>query len=347
MMKRAAKIWLALGAAALLAACAPSRAAMDSSYSGGIFWPGPPEKPRIMYLWSMTQVAGAEKGRALRLITGDEEDDVEDPRNSSFLVNPHGVFVDASDVMYVAESGSGRVSIVDLKTMESRFLLGGSYFNLLTPIGVVADPQGRVFVTDADLRRVAVFTPKGNFERFLDGDFKRPTGLAMDMERDALYVADTWDHSVQVYGLKDGIRRATIGTRGDEEGKLNYPTHLAVDREGNLYVSDTLNFRIQVFSPEGVLLTAFGVAGDVVGAFDKIKGVAVDSEGHIYISDTAQDMIKIFDRDGRFLLFFGKKGHFYGDFYLPAGIYIDSRDRIYVADSYNRRIQVFQFLGGG
>ena len=116
---------------------------------------------------------------------------------------------------------------------------------------------------------------------------------------------------------------------------------------GELYVSDTLNFRVQYFSADGDYLGSFGLPGETYGLFDKIKGIAVDSEGNIYVTDSRQDMVKIFDRDGRMLLFFGQKGQFYGDFEHPAGIFIDSQDRIYVADSLNRRVQAFQFLGGG
>ena len=124
---------------------------------------------------------------------------------------------------------------------------------------------------------------------------------------------------------------------------MNFPTNLFVSN-GKLYVTDTGNFRVQIFDLEGSYLSGFGKVGDSPGQLARPKGVAVDKDGHIYIVDAAFDNFQIFDEEGRLYLFVGSAGHRPGYFWLPAGIHIDHRDRIYVADSYNRRIQVFQYL---
>jgi DNA-binding beta-propeller fold protein YncE len=346
MVKRAA-IYLLLGAVALsVASCAPTKGRIDYAMSEGIIWPGPPEKPRIKYLWSLSQVAGGESaGQFARFLAGDIEYDITDPQNSDMLVAPNGIFVDSQGVIYIADTGGSRISVIDTKTMESfNIKMAGGNF-MLAPIGVVASSGGRIYVSDADLARVGIFDEKGKFIKFFEGEFKRPTGLAINQEAGLIYVADTWGHVIYVYGL-DGSRKGTIGQRGEEPGKLNFPTHLFVDKDGLVYVSDTLNFRVQIFTPDGKLVKSFGVLGETLESFEKLKGVAVDSEGHIYVTDAAQDVVKIFDREGRLLLLFGEKGSFYGEFNLPAGIFIDSQNRIYVADNLNRRIQAFQFLGG-
>jgi DNA-binding beta-propeller fold protein YncE len=346
-MKRTAVIcMLAVLGALSLASCVPSKAAIDYTMSEGIIWPGPPEKPRIKYLWSLRLVTGGEgSNQFIRFIAGDVEYDISDPRNSDALIYPHGVFVDSKDILYIADPGASRVSVINLQTMDTVNITraGGLYF--AAPIGVVASPDGRIYVTDADIANVAMFDEKGKFIKFFEGGFKRPTGLAINPSEGLVYVSDTWAHVIYVYGL-DGTRRGTIGQRGEGPGNLNYPTHVFVDNDGLIYVSDTLNFRVQIFKPSGELVNSFGVLGESFDKFDKIKGIAVDTEGHIYVSDAAQNMVKIFDKEGRLLLFFGKKGHFYGHFDRPAGIFIDSRNRIYVADSLNMRLQVFQFLGG-
>lgn len=327
--------------------CTHSRAVIDYTMSEGIIWPGPPEKPRIKYLWSLQRVRGAEKkGKLLRVLAGDAETgDYADPRDSDLLVNPHGIFVDEKDVLYVTDTGALRVNVIDLNTMDSFVIrkAGEAYFS--APIGVVSGPDGRIYVTDADLAAVAVYNKNGKFLSVFEGGMKRPTGLAINSSEGIVYVADTWGHAVYLYDL-DGKRLGSIGRRGEGPGALNYPTHIWVDRNGMLYVSDTLNFRVQVFSKSGEPVTSFGLAGDAFGSFDKLKGIAVDSVGHIYVTDSAQDMIKIFNREGRLLLFFGQKGTRRGNFYLPAGIYIDGKERIFVADSLNGRVQAFQFLGG-
>ncbi len=340
--------WFVLLAAACVlafSACAHPKASIDYTLSEGIIWPGPPAKARVKYLWSLWRVKGAEKrGRMLSLLVGGEEYET-DPRESSLLVNPHGVFVDERGVLYVTDTGALRVSVVDLNTMDSFDIqkMGEAYFS--APIGVAAGADGRIYITDADVAAVGIYNEKGKFQKTFEGGFKRPTGIGLDNAAGRIYVADTWAHLVHVHDL-DGRRLGSIGQRGEGPGRLNYPTHVAVGGDGLLYVSDTLNFRVQVFTPEGGLVSSFGVAGDAYHSFDKIKGIAVDRGGHVYVADSAQDMVKIFDRQGRLLLFFGQKGRIPGEFYLPAGLYIDGEDRIFVSDSLNGRVQVFQFLGG-
>lgn len=325
-------------------ACAQSRARIDYTLAEGIVWPGEPEVARIKYLWSMSMVRGADAGgEALRLIAG--PDDMANPRASDYLIRPHGVFLAGDDTLFITDPGAGRVIGVDLGSMNSRIMDHGGDFYLVTPIDVVAGTGGAVFVSDADLRRVAMFDREGRFLRFVDGVFARPTGLALDEERGVLYISDTWAHTIYTYDL-DGRRTGQFGQRGEGQGDLNYPTHMALDTEGRLYVVDTLNFRIAVFSPGGEPAGGFGILGEGMGEFDKIKGIALDAEGHIYVTDSAQDVVKIFDRDGRLLLTFGGQGHNYGQLYLPAGIHIDSRGRIFVVDSLNRRVQAYQYLPG-
>ena len=329
-----------------MVSCAKSKAFIDFTMSERIIWPGPPEKPRIKYLWSLQRVSGGEgPGRLLRIIAGDPDYSNPDPTSSDLVVRPQGLFAGQDDILYIADPGASRVTIIDLKDMTSFNIKSAGIIPLASPIGVVADQKGTIYVTDAELKTVLVFNKNGKFMSNFEGAFERPTGIAITPAADTIYVADTWGHVVYVYGL-DGKRRGTISKRGEDPGKLNYPTHVAVDRDGFLYVSDTLNFKVQIFTSSGTFIRSFGVIGDSYDTFDKIKGISVDSEGHIYIADSAQDMIKIYDREGRLLLFFGKKGHQYGMFSLPTGIYVDSRDRIFVADSQNRRIQAFKFLGG-
>lgn len=346
MIRISTRYILAVLAALLLVSCAPSKAAIDYTMSEGIIWPGPPEKPRIKYLWSLRFLAGGEgTNQFIKFVAGDVDYDISDPGNSDVLIYPHGVFVDSKDVLYIADSGAARISVINLNTMDTFNITMARGIHLAAPIGVVASTDGKIYATDADLAAVAIFNEKGKFMKFFEGKFKRPTGLAINQSEGLIYVTDTWAHTIYVYGL-DGTRRGAIGQRGEGPGKLNYPTHVFVDKDGLIYVSDTLNFRVQIFRPSGDLVNSFGVIGDSFDTFDKIKGIAVDTEGHIYVADGAQNMIKIFDKEGRLLLFFGEKGSFYGNFDLPAGIFIDSNNRIYVADSLNMRLQVFQFLGG-
>ena len=183
--------------------------------------------------------------------------------------------------------------------------------------------------------------------RSKDGEFDSLAGIAIDRARNLLYVVDSSRHQILCYSTTNGERVRSIGRRGSGDGELNFPTNVFVDRQGRVYVADTLNFRVQVFDATGAFVRTFGVLGDGPGTFNRPKGVAVDSEGHIYVADAAFDNFQIFDAEGQLLLYVGRGGFDAGQFMLPAGLYIDDRDRIFVADQGNSRVQVFQYVRAG
>lgn len=327
-----------------LVSCAGSfKAEIDMTASGGIVWPGAPEKPRILYLWALQNLGGERKTYEDN-ITGSVREDVTDPRLSPILLRPHGIYVDEKRY-YISDPGAMRLTVIDRKTLDLFHVFYAREESLEYPISVVSDRNGNIYLSDADLRKVISYDGKGRFRFYFEEDFMRPAGLAIDRDRGLVYVVDSLAHMVFIHDTQ-GMRIGSIGKRGDDKGEFNYPGYAFVDRNGYLYVSDSLNFRIQIFDRNGDFVTMFGSPGDSYDAFDKPKGVAVDSEGNIYVVDAGKDMIKIFDISGRLLLFFGEKGHGYGQFYLPGGIFIDDEDTIYVADTINMRIQAMKFLGG-
>ena len=160
-------------------------------------------------------------------------------------------------------------------------------------------------------------------------------------------MADTYAHDIKVFDAA-GILVRVIGQRGEGPGEFNFPTHLAFAR-GQLYVTDTLNSRVQVFSASGDLLgnRGFGTRGLYLGNLVRPKGVGVDSEGNIYVVESYYDSLLVFSERGEFLLPIGGTGTATGRFYLPAGVWVDARNRVFVADMFNGRVVLFQFLGGG
>jgi sugar lactone lactonase YvrE len=170
--------------------------------------------------------------------------------------------------------------------------------------------------------------------------------LAWDADESLLYVADTLAHQIKVFDVTGRLVKR-IGQRGEGPGEFNYPTHLALAKDG-LVVSDTMNARIQVVPLTGTGdARVIGQRGNRVGDFVRPKGVAVDSEQNIYALESYHDHVLIFDSRGRFLLPIGGTGKGIGSFYLPNGVWTDERNRIFVADTFNGRVVVFQFLGGG
>jgi len=119
-----------------------------------------------------------------------------------------------------------------------------------------------------------------------------------------------------------------------------------VGGQGNIYVSDTLNFRIQVFDPQYRFVQRFGKQGNSFGQFSRPKGIALDSYQNLYVVDSDFCNFQVFDPKNQLLMFLGGWGPTPGQFALPAGIAIDKQNFIYVTDQNNRRIQIFKLLNG-
>ncbi|HKB09031.1 MAG TPA: 6-bladed beta-propeller, partial [Vicinamibacterales bacterium] len=244
----------------------------------------------------------------------------------------------------VTDTAARRVFVFDSHAQTVTFVGEKGPMKIVKPIGVAIDSAGIVFVADATLKRVVGFRADGSVAIAIghDGELQNPSGLAIDRGRALLYVADAKKHQVLCYASTDGRFVRTIGKRGTEQGEFNFPTNLSVDHAGRLYVTDTLNFRVQIFDADGAFVSSIGTQGDSPGHLNRAKGVGVDSEGHVYVADTSFNNFQIFDADGGVLLFVGSTGEGPGEFLLPAGLFVDEEDRIYVADQGNARVQVFQ-----
>ena len=313
-----------------------------------LVWPLPPEQPRIRYLRSYQSAddfnGGKKPSKFALMLLGPKDAGA----SSDSLVKPYGVAVSRTGKLFVADTASRRAFAFDSDLKTLSFIGDGGAGKLTKPVGVAVDDRDVVFVADATLKRVFGYAPDGALQIAIghEGELSNPSGLAIDRANHRLYVADASKHQILCYSTLDGSAQLTIGKRGSEEGEFNFPTNLAVDGKGRLYVADTLNFRIQVFDGTGTFVRSFGELGDTPGSLNRPKGVGVDSEGHIYVVDASFNNFQIFDEEGQLLLFVGAGGRNPGEFVLPAGMFIDEQDRIYVADQGNSRVQVFQYLHG-
>jgi DNA-binding beta-propeller fold protein YncE len=317
--------------------------AMKSSQTK-IFWPLPPDEPKIEFVRSITKPddSGRKKGFFKKLwefVAGESEKQI---------AKPFGIAVDNQGNLYVTDTALASVHVFNLKEGGYRVLKDPKNGRFISPVGVDVDKEGKVFVSDSLLRQVLVYSPKG--KHLMDikpprGEelFQRPTGIAVNSGEDLLYIVDTLACAIHVYSTS-GDYKFSFGKKGKDNGQFNFPTSIDVSKNGDIYVSDTMNFRIQIFDKNGRYISSFGKHGDGTGDLGNPRGVALDSDMNIYVVDTLFEAVQIFDKDGGLLLAFGKPGVNQGQFILPADIAIDRSDYIYIADSYNSRVQVFKYL---
>jgi DNA-binding beta-propeller fold protein YncE len=117
-----------------------------------------------------------------------------------------------------------------------------------------------------------------------------------------------------------------------------------VDSDGNLYVSDTYNNRIEIFDADGNFIRQFGKAGDRPGTFMRPKGIAVDVDGHVWVADAVQDRVQCFTPEGDLLIWMGGHGTLPGQFRTLAGLYIDKNNRIFTSEQFPGRVQMFRYF---
>jgi sugar lactone lactonase YvrE len=136
------------------------------------------------------------------------------------------------------------------------------------------------------------------------------------------------------------------GSPGTGDSQFDLPIGgVASDSAGNIYVTDTLNNRIQKFAPDGTYLTQWGSFGAGDGQFSLPYGITIGLGGEVYVADRGNSRIQKFTANGAYLTQWGSPGTGDGQFDIPYGIDVGPDGRIYVVDSFNSRVQVFTSNG--
>ena len=133
----------------------------------------------------------------------------------------------------------------------------------------------------------------------------------------------------------------SFGSEGTLPGQFNHPWGVAVNKHGEMAVSDHNNHRVQVFSTEGRFLFSFGEKGTWDGQFNDPRGVTYDRDDNLLVVDTGNLRIQQFSRTGQFMRTFGTKGELGGKLNTPHGISTSPDGNIIVADYGNERVVVF------
>ncbi len=306
-------VWFFLFAI-LLANCAPAK-----KIEGTVFYPMPPQRPRLQFLTSITgeDDIGKKQSALQEFLLGKRQ-----PFKQ--IARPYDIGA-VKDKIYVSDRTYKKVLIIDLKNKNLEYIKAEKEAAINEPAGIWVTEDDYKYVTDYGRKQVLVFDNNNNYIRAYGekDQFGKPLDVAV--YNNNIYVCDFDKHQIIVIDKDSGETIKTIGSVGSKEGELYKPTHVIVDQKnGNIYVNDSFNFRIQEFNSAGEFIKSFGYAGDTLGGFARPKGIAVDDSGHLYAVDTAFENVQIFDeRTAQILLFFGGFTQVSGGMYLPNGIHID------------------------
>jgi DNA-binding beta-propeller fold protein YncE len=321
-----------------------------------IVWPNPPAITRIKYLNYFSaeklQLKANQKQKVAWMdrLSGVVAGDVRTDKPRFQLVTPYGLAVDSKGRLYVADSKVLAVFIFDTQTKDVELIKNGTHARFGWITGLTMDDADRLFVADSKMRRVVVFDSQHQVEGAINEGMVDPGGMAIDNENRFLYVPDAELDQVLVYDADPPyklLRR--MGTGGKEHrlttpGDFARPTNVAVDQDGNLYVSDTLNDRVEIFDADGNFIRTFGKPGDGPGYFARPKGIAIDGDGHVWVADAVQNRVQVFTPEGRLLIWMGEPGNLPGQFNALAGLTIDKRNRVFTSEQYPGRVQMFQYI---
>jgi DNA-binding beta-propeller fold protein YncE len=197
-----------------------------------------------------------------------------------------------------------------------------------------------VFVTNTSTALAQTYVLETQFGSFgsADGQFRSPSGLAIDPATHNIVVADQTNDRVQIFDSA-GVFQSAFGSFGSGNGQFSAPAGVAIDQTTHDIVVTELN---------GVRVQIFGSNGNYLSQFSHVTipdGVAIDPITHnIVVVDNTR--VVIFDSTGVLLSAFGTPGKGNGQFNTPIGVAIDpATHNIVVADLMNNNVQIFSSTG--
>jgi RHS repeat-associated protein len=284
-----------------------------------------------------------------------------------------GLTLDASGNLYIADVHNWAIRKVNKDGIISTAV------TVYKPFGVAADAAGNLYIANFYENTVWKLDTKG-YTSIIAGSggsgysgdggpakqakLSGPTGLTVDASGN-LYIADQYNcriRKVDTGGIITTVAGTdTCGYSGDgglaTQSKLWYPSGVAVDSLGNLYIADTTNERIRKVDTRGTIATvagtgSYGYSGDG-GPATQAKlyhpySIAVDASGCLYITDQYNYRIRKVDTQGTINTVAGTGSFIYTGDGGPAtqanltslGVAVDAKGNLYIADYTNNRVRM-------
>ena len=219
---------------------------------------------------------------------------------------------------------------------------GNGKFQNIT--GIAVDSEGYLYVADSDLHCIQKFTMSGQLvtqfgsEGTAEGQFNGPYGLVLSQSK-LSFVCDSNNHRIQVF--RNEQFSYTFGQYGEEPGYFHPPRDLTLNsNEDQLFNTDCLNHRVQVFTPNGQFLRIFGNFTEILIKLQYSVGIYYTPDNHLLISSYGNDCVMVFEEDGRFVS--AIEGTYQGKerFSGPCGVIMINNGQIVIA-SCTHKLVVF------
>ena len=241
----------------------------------------------------------------------------------------------------------------------ARIILNAGEQTFLAPRDLATAPDGSLYLADSRNHRIVHFDAQGNLINTIGsygnamenpalpgGLMNEPWGVAVDSDG-TLYVADTWNHRIQVFDSQGNFLRmwSTFDVAGMADSFWG-PRGIAIDAQGHVYVTDTGKQRVVVFEKTGTYRTHFGGQGLELGKLDEPVGIAIGKDGKVYVADTWNQRVQVFQPSGDGISFTGLKDWELDAWYSNSienkpYLALDEEDNVYITDPDMGRVIVF------
>jgi DNA-binding beta-propeller fold protein YncE len=291
-----------------------------------VFFPPPPETPRLQFLksFSGTEDFGAVKTSAFeKFIVGE-------PEKTEGIQTPYGVAI-FEGKLYVCDVGKRMVEVLDLQNRTFGYLTKDR--RLMNPVNIYIDNDGTKYIADPTAGFVFAFDRDNNITAML-GKESKINPIDVVVRGSLCYVTDFTSNQIVILEKTTGREIARLGKKAQEQrqaeplirladGEFSLISDLALDRDGNIYVTDKAGARITQFDRTGIFRRTIGRLGDNIDEFIRPKGIAIDNEDRIWVVDGGSEVAKIYNQQAQLLLFFGLPGNEPGMMNLPTKIVLD------------------------
>jgi sugar lactone lactonase YvrE len=318
------------------------------------------------------------------------------PATAAEMFNPSTVFVDVHGNIYFGDQNNNRIRKVDAAGIITTIAGNGAGgfggdggqatdAELFLPQGVYVDSLGDVYIADFGNYRTRMINPKGiistitgngslgyygNGVAATSAELLLPQGITFDNSGN-MYIADNQNYRIHKIDKGDSIftfaGNGYDGFSGDggpaTAAEFDFPTGVAADATGNIYIADEYNQRIRMVNTSGIVNTVAGDTGSGYGG-DGMQataselwypcGVTVDAKGNMYIADAANERIRMVNTSGIISTIAGiSTGGYSGDggpataaeLAFPTGVTVGDSGNIYIADEENNAIRKINSAG--
>jgi len=259
-------------------------------------------------------------------------------------ITPSGLTITSDGKMFISDYGKYRVVIWDLngRSLGEFGSYGDKPGQFKFPYGIISF-KGQVYVADPVNGRISVFTPDGGLVKIISSP--EPNKLygfaALAADGDRIYATDVVNHQVVVLDAAGKVVEK-FGQKGTKPGELYYPNGIAV-RDKRIYVADSNNNRIEIFTDDGVYQENWlGTDKEGSQALSHPRGMFFDQSGKLLVVNMMASKVTRLNKSGVVDYHWGKQGSGDYEFFMPLSLTSDISGKIYIGDNLNHRISIFK-----